>query len=330
MIQSYKRKHQLEEKYDTIVIGSGIGGLTVAALLAKDGEKVLVLERHYTAGGFTHVFTRKGYEWDVGIHYIGEVQRPNSAIKKIFDYVTNGKLEWADMGDVYDRIIIGNKTYDFVKGVDNFQKQLFEYFPGEKEAIKEYVEIIFLSNKSMGKFYGAKALPAIVNFFMGRRMRKDYLKYADQTTQEVLESITDNQELIKVLTGQYGDYGLPPRQSSFAMHASVVKHYFSGGSFPVGGSSQILKTIDPVIEAASGTILTNAEVQQVIIENNKAIGVKMKDGKSFYAGKIVSGTGVFNTYEKLIPEQIVEKHQLRKQLKKINPSLLLMSVFILV
>ena len=156
MIQSYKRKYQLEEKYDTIVIGSGIGGLTVAALLAKDGEKVLVLERHYTAGGFTHVFTRKGYEWDVGIHYIGEVQRPNSAIKKIFDYVTNGKIEWADMGEVYDRIIIGNKTYDFVKGVDNFQKQLFEYFPGEKEAIKEYVEIIFLSNKSMVSFMAPK------------------------------------------------------------------------------------------------------------------------------------------------------------------------------
>ena len=285
MIQSYKRKHELEKKYDTIVIGSGIGGLTVAALLAKEGEKVLVLERHYTAGGFTHVFTRKGYEWDVGIHYIGEVQRPNSAIKKIFDYVTNRKLEWADMGEVYDRIIIGNKTYDLVKGVDNFQKQLFEYFPVEKEAIKKYVELIFLSNKYMGKFYSAKALPAIVNFFMGRRMRKDYLKYADQTTQEVLESITDNQELIKVLTGQYGDYGLPPRQSSFAMHASVVKHYFSGGSFPVGGSSQILKTIDPVIEAASGTILTNAEVQEVIIENNKAIGVKIKDGKVFMLKK---------------------------------------------
>ncbi len=328
MIQSYKRKHKLEKKYDTIVIGSGIGGLTAAALLAKEGEKVLILERHYTAGGFTHVFKRKGYEWDVGIHYIGEVQRPNSAIKKIFDYITNGKLEWADMGEVYDRIIIGKKTYDFVKGVDNFQKKIFEYFPVEKEAIKKYIELIFLSNKSMGKFYSAKALPAIVNFFMGRRMRKDYLKYADQTTQEVLESITDNQELIKVLTGQYGDYGLPPRQSSFAMHASVVKHYFSGGSFPVGGSSQILKTIDPIIEAASGTILTNAEVQQVIIENNQAIGVKMKDGKSFYAEKIISGTGVFNTYEKLIPEQIVEKHQLRKQLKKINPSVAHVSLYI--
>jgi all-trans-retinol 13,14-reductase len=96
----------------------------------------------------------------------------------------------------------------------------------------------------------------------------------------------------------------------------------------VGGSSQILKTIDPVIEAASGTILTNAEVQQVIIENNQATGVKMKDGKSFYAEKIVSGTGIFNTYEKLIPEHIVEKHQLRKQLKKINPSVAHVSLYI--
>jgi all-trans-retinol 13,14-reductase len=82
MIQSYKRKHELEKKYDTIVIGSGIGGLTVAALLAKEGEKVLVLERHYTAGGFTHVFTRKGYEWDVGIHHIGECKDRTAPSKK--------------------------------------------------------------------------------------------------------------------------------------------------------------------------------------------------------------------------------------------------------
>ena len=75
MIQSYKRKFKTEEKYDTIIIGSGIGGLTAAAFLSKEGKKVLVLERHYTAG-FTHIFKRNGYEWDVGIHYIGEATTP--------------------------------------------------------------------------------------------------------------------------------------------------------------------------------------------------------------------------------------------------------------
>lgn len=320
MIQSYKKKFKVEDNHDTIVIGSGIGGLTTAAFLAKEGQKVLVLERHYTAGGFTHVFKRKGYEWDVGIHYIGEVQRSNSAIKKIFDYISNQKLKWADMGRVYDRIIIGENEYELVKGVEEFKSKLHSYFPEEKSAIDRYVDLVFASVKSMGAFYSAKALPPFLSRLLGGKMRKKYLEYARKTTHEVLQSITQNQVLIKVLTGQYGDYGLPPKQSSFAMHASVVKHYFNGGSFPVGGSSQIVKTIDPVIEKSNGTILINAEVSQVLIEKNKAIGVQMTDGKKFFAKNIVSSTGIFNTYEKLIPTTISKKHKLDKQLKKINPS----------
>ena len=124
MIQSYKKRHKLADHYDTILIGSGMGSLTTAAILAKEGQRVLVLERHYTPGGFTHVFKRKGYEWDVGIHYIGEVQRPNSVIKRLFDYISNGQLQWADMGEVYDRIILGDRHYDLVKGVKNFTAQL--------------------------------------------------------------------------------------------------------------------------------------------------------------------------------------------------------------
>ena len=149
MIQSYKQKLELEEHYDAIIIGSGMGSLTTAALLSKEGKKVMVLERHYTAGGFTHVFKRRGYEWDVGIHYIGEVQNPNTAIRKMFDYVSNNQLEWADMGEVYDKIIIGDKTYDFVKGVENFKAQMIEYFPNESKAIQEYINLVFDSNKNM-------------------------------------------------------------------------------------------------------------------------------------------------------------------------------------
>jgi len=320
MIQSYKKKYNIEEHYDVIMIGSGIGCLSAAAILSKEGKKVLVLERHYTAGGFTHVFKRRGYEWDVGIHYIGEVQRKNSAIRLLFDYITNSNLKWADMGPVYDRIIIGKKKYDFVKGVKNFKNKLVEYFPDEESSIKNYIDLIFSSNKATSKFYMSKVLPNFIDVIIGRFMRKDYLKYSNQTTYEVLSKITKNDELLKVLTAQYGDYGLPPKQSSFVMHASVVKHYFDGGSFPIGGSSKILETIDPVIENSSGTILVNAEVQEIIVKNNTATGVIMNDGKEFYAKTIISGTGVFNTYEKLIPEKVNQQHKLNSKLNKINPS----------
>ena len=79
--------------------------------------------------------------------------------------------------------------------------------------------------------------------------------------------------MIKVLTAQYGDYGLPPRQSSFAMHASVVKHYFEGAAFPVGGSGAIVSTVNEVLEAHGAQIMTNAEVAEIRIEQGKVLGV---------------------------------------------------------
>ena len=113
---SYKQHPGLEDDWDVIVIGSGIGGLTTAAFLARaENKRVLLLERHYTAGGFTHTFRRPGFEWDVGVHYIGGVNRDGSHLRKIFDYITDGELKWADMGEVYDRIVIGDREYEFVK-----------------------------------------------------------------------------------------------------------------------------------------------------------------------------------------------------------------------
>ena len=83
------------------MIGSGIGALTTAALLAtRARHRVLVLERHYVAGGYTHVFRRPGYEWDVGVHYVGQLHRPNSPLGAIFNEITDGRVEWASTGDV--------------------------------------------------------------------------------------------------------------------------------------------------------------------------------------------------------------------------------------
>ncbi|WKK65316.1 phytoene desaturase family protein [Lutimonas zeaxanthinifaciens] len=320
MIQSYKKNPQIDDQYHSILIGSGMGSLSAAAILAKEGHKVLVLERHYTAGGYTHIFKRKGFEWDVGIHYIGDMQRPESAMKKLFDYVTNGQLKWADMGEVYDRIIIGDRSYDLVKGLKNFKQKLISYFPDEEEAIHKYIDLVFRANKTAGKFYMNKALPPFLSKLTYKWMSNPFFKYADQTTYEVISSLTDNQELIKVLTGQYGDYGLPPKESSFFMHATVAKHYFGGGSFPVGGSSQIVKTIDPVIEMTGGTIIINAEVKNVHILNNKACGVEMTDGRIINSDHVISGAGLQTTYEKLLPEEVVNQHKLKDQVNKVNPS----------
>ena len=67
-----------KDNYDVIIIGSGISGLTCGAFLSMEGKKVLILEKHFKIGGYTHTFKRQGFEWDVGIHYIGAVHNKKS------------------------------------------------------------------------------------------------------------------------------------------------------------------------------------------------------------------------------------------------------------
>lgn len=325
---SYKQ-HPIEGTYDTIVIGSGIGGLTSAALLALEAnEKVLVLERHYTAGGYTHTFSRKGYEWDVGVHYIGEVLNPKREVLQIFDAITDGKLEWADMGEVYDTIIIGDDRYEFVKGVGNFKKKMIEYFPEEEAAIHAYVNRV-KKMVAKGKLYFAeKALPRPLSALFGGLMRAGALKMARQTTAEVLAELTDNVRLRAVLAGQFGDYGLSPSEGSFFVHSMVVNHYFEGGAYPVGGSAQIAANILPVIERAGGKVYTNAEVDEILVEGRRAVGVRMADGKEIRAPKIISGAGVHTTYGTLLPEAVGRRLGLPKLAQRVKPSIAHLSLYL--
>lgn len=316
---SYKRQ-AITENYDAIVIGSGLGGLSTAAILSKKGKKVLVLEKHYVAGGFTHVFKRKDYEWDVGLHYVGEVNRKQTFLYQLFSYVTNGELKWEEMDEVYDRIIIGNEQFDYVKGSKAFIAKMKSYFPTEGKAIEEYVKLINEASRTAAKFFSEKALPPFIGNMAGLFLKSAFLKYANKTTLEVLQHLTTNKKLIAVLAAQYGDYGMPPASSSFAIHAMVAKHYINGGAYPIGGAQRIAETIYPVIKNAGGEILVNAGVKKILIKNNKAIGVEMEDGNEVLAPIVVSNAGIENTFSQLIEETLSAKHGLKEKLNKLEPS----------
>ncbi|MCC9606281.1 NAD(P)/FAD-dependent oxidoreductase [Blastopirellula sp. JC732] len=300
---SYKQ-NPINGSYDVIVIGSGIGGLGAAALLAKHGGKrVLVLERHYTAGGFTHTFRRPGYEWDVGVHYIGDIFDLDAPLRTLLDDVTDAQLEWADMGEVYDRIIIGDQTYDFVKGRENFRQRLHDYFPNERTAIDRYLQEVDATSDRARMFFAEKALPVFLSRLVGGLMRWPLLRKAKRTTLETLSSLTSDKQLIGVLTGQFGDYGLPPGQSSFFIHAMIAKHYLEGAAYPVGGASRFAATMLPVIEQRGGAVYTNAEVGRILVENDRAVGVELADGNQLRAPWVVSDAGALNTFQRLLPPE---------------------------
>lgn len=313
------RANRLNGPYDAIVIGSGIGGLTTAALLSQAGKKVLVLEQHYTAGGFTHAYDRNGYEWDVGVHYIGDMGA-NTTAKQVMDRISGGRLQWAAMDACYDRGFFGSDTFDFVAGKDNFIAGLEKRFPQEKVAIRNYIKLLNKIGGAMQMSTLAKLVPPgvsgwlkpVTDFVLPREM--------NQPTYDVLRGLTNNEELIAILCTQWGDYGVPPRQSSFLIHALVARHYLFGGYYPIGGASQIAATIIPTIQAGGGEVLTYARVQEILIENVRATGVVMDEGTQIRAPIVISSAGVMNTFEKLLPAPVSKKFGYDKRVKQVKPS----------
>jgi all-trans-retinol 13,14-reductase len=325
---SYKQV-TLGDKWDVIVIGSGIGGLTAAVLLSGyGGKRVLVLERHYAMGGYTHTFHRPGYEWDVGLHYIGQVQDETSSVRRVFDHVTEGKVKWNAMPEVYDRIIVNGQTFDLTRGLEQFREGMKRYFPNEGRAIDKYIAAVQSSNRAAGLYYAEKAVPALISKIAGRLMRAPFLRWAKRTTGKVLHDLTSNSELIGVLTGQWGDYGLPPAQSSFGIHATIAGHYFDGNSYPVGGPATIAAAIAPAIERNGGRIITSAEVANILLDGEKAIGVKMADGREFLAPIVISDAGAANTFQRLLPGEMACLSSLRDGLRSIPASVAHLSLYV--
>ncbi|HUB34841.1 MAG TPA: NAD(P)/FAD-dependent oxidoreductase [Bryobacteraceae bacterium] len=321
---SYKQ-HAIEERWDAIVVGSGIGGLAAAALLARyGGKRVLVLERHYAVGGYTHTFHRPGYEWDVGVHYVGR----NAAVRAVFDHLTGGALEWQAMPDVYDRILMGGHSYELATGVENFRARMEEYFPGEEAAIDRYLAAVRAAAKAQDLYFAEKAIPRPLAAVAGGLMRAPFLRWADRTTAEVLREITGNRELLAVLTAQWADYGLPPEQSSFGIHATIANHYLEGAMYPVGGAARIAETIAPTIERNGGQIVASAEVMEILLEGGRAAGVRMADGRMLRAPLVVSDAGVRNTFGRLIGGKGAGFEAARAEIAKARPSMAHLSLYV--
>ncbi|MFA5945509.1 MAG: NAD(P)/FAD-dependent oxidoreductase [Patescibacteria group bacterium] len=326
----FKRQEASKDVFDAIVIGSGTGGLSVASLLAQAGKRVLVLEQHFVIGGYTHAFQRKGYAWDVGLHYVGQVHIAGTLLNKVFRYITKEKLEWAPLDDVYDRVVFGEKEYQFPRGRNNLLKALKGYFPSAEDgqSIDVYFALLDQVTALGTSFYVEKVLPPFLAKIFGGWLRKGVLAYSDKTTLEVLRSITRNEQLIGVLTAQYGDYGLQPAESSFYMHAVLANHYMEGAGYPVGGAPKFAETVIPVIEEAGGAVVASARVKEIVVEGNTAVGVLMEDGTVLRAKRIISDAGVVNTFHSLLSENVRRRHGLEAMLENLTPSLAHMGLYV--
>ena len=153
------------------------------------------------------------------------------------------------------------------------------------------------------------------------------MSFAGRTTYDVISGLTKNEKLMGVLTGQWGDHGLPPRQSSFAMHAMVARHYLDGGNYPIGSARRIAETITDVIEKQGGKVAVNAGVDEICVKNGSAESVILENGDELSAPIIISGSGILNTYGRFLRNHPHSK-KFKERLKKVKQTESFICLFI--
>jgi all-trans-retinol 13,14-reductase len=295
--------------YDTIIIGSGAGGLAAAICLARAGQKVLVLEQHDVPGGWCHSFQINGHRFSPGVHYIGLVGE-NQSTSNLYSGlgVVNNMVFFRMNTNAYEHCIIEGERIDMPAGISNLIDVLSKRFPKEKKAIKSYIQMVQNVNHQvqlipkMKTFWDHITIP-----YRTRHMGK----YGLFSLKRVMNWYLKDPILKSVLSIQCGDHGLPPFKASFPVHCAVMGHYFDGACYPMGGGGGIVKAMTNGVKKHGGEIRTSQPVKKILIKDKKAIGVELLNGEKIVATQIISNADPSTTFLKLVGE-----HHLSKKLSK--------------
>ncbi len=315
--------------FDTIIIGSGAGGLSAALCLARAGQKVAVIEQHYVPGGWCHSFYVDGQRFSPGVHYIGLVDKGQST-SNLYEGlgIANDLVFFRMNPKAYEHCWIGDEHIDMPSEPGRLYESLAERFPKEKKGIKKYLDLVStVSNElylipKMNGFWDNITIP-----YRTRHLGK----YGLFSLKRVVGWHIKDPLLQKVLNIQCGDHGLPPSKASFPLHCAVMAHYFHGGFYPMGGGGAIVKAMTNAIKKYGGEIRTGQGVKKILLEGDKklhAVGVELQNGEQLRAKRIISNADPATTYKLVGAENLSSK--LLKRLAKTRYSVTSLMFFLTV
>lgn len=238
-----------------VIIGAGVGGLVTAVILSKFfGKKVCVLEAHASLGGCLHTFVERGYEFDVGLHYVGGIE---STFGRFFSSLAN--VEWAKLAGAHDVLVLpdGQKVYF---GDKEMQRTMLSAMFSSRFA-SMYQQTVERCQRSMQVYYiGCIFLNKIFLSLWCRLFCPFAVRMMRSSTYDVISSMRAGEKAIAVCAYHWGDFGETPRHLSFAAHAMLTAHWWTGNFYPVGGPKALAQGLRSEIKKHGGDIRLGCRV----------------------------------------------------------------------
>ncbi len=287
--------------FDAVIIGSGLGGLSCAAAFTRQGFKPLVIEQHQVPGGYATTFKRPGgFVFDVSLHSttVGERDGIHNLIPG-FPEIKD--VEFVPHHDLYRGIYPEHDIRVPMQDLPAYIKILAGYFPAEKQGIEELFKDMQGLLKDVYKISAAQGQVDMSTF------SKEYpflFKAFNKTWGDMLDVRIKDPKLKAIISSLWGYYGLPPSElSSYYYALPTISYLTDGGYYPKGKSQKISDAFVTFIEENGGKVLLRKRVEQILMKDDTAYGVKTADGTTYTGKVVVSNANAYDTFHKMIEDK---------------------------
>ena len=301
--------------YDTIVIGAGGGGLGAGAALAKNGKKVLVIERHSKVGGYMTNFQRGPYSFEVSLHAMDGLNPGGFTRTTLTALGAMDKVKPVKLDPMY-RTIYPGLTLDVPADVDAYCELLKKNFPAESKGIDGLFKTMAGINRGMEILTSAmdKNNPQSASvIFLKPWLFWPVLKYWNMTLSQMVHHFIHDEKLIAIFTQLSGFAGGEPDNVSAIFFAMMWNSYHFGGYYYfVGGSQSVSNALAQVITENKGEIMLNTTVTKILLDKGAAVGVRTQDGKEYRSRYVVSNANAPDTFFKMVGKENLPADYVKK------------------
>jgi prolycopene isomerase len=315
-------KESKRERYDVIVVGSGMGGLSAAALLAKHGRSVLVVERHDRPGGYAHSFQRKQFHFDAAIHLVGGCEPSTDPNAGLIDGLLRSlgvrdRCRFLPVNPFYD-VAFPDLSVRVPVGLEPFIEAHARAFPGEAEGFRALARLCSGLSKEL------RSIPEKLSWWQMLSIPRRFplvFRYHQATVAQVLERHLRDPRARSLFAAFWPYLGSPPSQLSCMYFALALMSFIEEGAYLCEGTFQKLAdALVAALHAKGGELLLRAEVRRILTENGRVAGVMLENGQRIDAPVVISNADALQTFEELVGPEVSGPKYLAR-LRRMQPSL---------